>query len=117
MNVFHPAQGGEIGLRLVFFLEQLLAGGGVRLTRLLHAGSDDPLEVFLNRHLELLRSHAAGEAPQQQRHGANEVRRYRPGSTPPFASRGPRWGGPLRLGAGRACTVNVARDFSVRNSV
>src|SRR5438093_8570687 len=95
------AHAGELGvIRFDFFLLQdLKTCGGVRLAGLLHAGSDHPLEVFLFRHHDLLRSSRDRSSPAASS-ATTKSSSYRSGSMPPFASARVFAGGrPSRLGA------------------
>src|SRR5687767_5457977 len=97
----------------VLFPGELKTSRGIRLAGLFHAGSNDPLEVFLFRHHDLLRFIALSEAPQQRRRG-DEGSSYRSGSMPPFASRGPSLGEDRRGWARIAASLNLTRGLDSR---
>src|SRR5438093_5151221 len=98
----------------ILFLYEVQSRGGVRLAGLLHAGSDDPLEVFLFRHHDLLRSSRERSSPAASS-ATTKSSLYRSGSMPPFASAGVFAGGrPSRLGADqrrrKSITPNSAKS-------
>ena len=112
------SRGGAPGL-FGLFPEEVRTSRGVGLARLLHARADDALEILVDRHRMAPLVRPRPRAPrQQQAMAAQRVLRYRSGSLPPFASRGPLPGRGRRGWAGTTalCAYDAARGWFVQGT-
>src|SRR5580765_8911128 len=107
-RVAHACDLREVACRFVF-LQELKPCSCVRFAGLLHAGSNEPLEVFLFRHNALPRS-VRERSPPAAPSARTKVSSWMSGSLPPFASaRAFAWGKAIEVGRGRAPRKTVAR--------
>src|SRR5437660_12244539 len=74
---------GELRVVGFFLCDDMESGGGVRLARLLHPGTNDPFEIFLFRHHDLLRSRRERSSPAATA-ATTKVRHTDPGVCPPL---------------------------------
>src|SRR6266568_3100546 len=92
---------GNFGVIDFFVFDDVQAGAGVRLARLLHPGTNDSFEVFLFRHHDLLRSRRERSSPAATA-ATTKVRHTDPGVCPPLPRKGSCWGRAAEVGRGSA---------------